>query len=309
MYTRILVPLDGSPRAEEVLPYARLIGKAMGARVDLIRVQEPLGFDIAEPEAIQFLEDVAEEVRAEAPNYLGQVVTSLEAAGLEASGSFLEGNAAALIVAEAEKEPDTLIAMSTHGRSGPGRWLLGSVTDKVLHATTGPMLIIRSRGHRKVAPDLRLTSLVVPLDGSPMAEQVLPHAVALAKAMFLNIILVRVTPSVTVYLREMEHPMAIFEELRKGADAEAAEYLRTVGTRLRNERGLLVEERVLHGEPPSAVVAMAHRLSENLVAMTTHGRSGAGRWILGSVTDRVVRHCGDPVLVIRAGDGEKWGGS
>ena len=305
MYTRILVPLDGSPRAEEVLPYARLIGKALGARVDLIRVLEPLRFDLAEPEAVQFLDDAAKEVRAEAPEYLEGVVTSLEAAGLEASGSFLEGSAAALIVAEAEKEPDTLIAMSTHGRSGPGRWLLGSVTDKVLHATTRPMLIIRSRGEGEVARDVKLTSLVAPVDGSPMAEQILPHAMALAKALFLNIILVRVTPSVTDYLREREHSTAIFDGVLKGADAEASEYLRRVGARLRDERGLMVEERVLHGEPPGAIVDVAHELSENLVAMTTHGRSGPGRWILGSVTDRVVRHSGDPVLVIRAGDTQR----
>jgi nucleotide-binding universal stress UspA family protein len=260
---------------------------------------------MAQPEAIQYLHAAADELREEAPKYLAQVVTSLEAAGLAASSSFLEGNAATIIVAEAEKEPGTLIAISTRGRSGAGRWVLGSVTDKVLRATTTPMLIIRSRGQGNAAPDLKLTSIIVTLDGSPLAEQALPHALALAKAMSLKIILVRTTPSDKTGRGGME-PSTNLDRVLKGAEAEASEYLKTVGTRIREEQGLTVEERVLRGDPSSAVVGVDHEISENLVAMTTHGRSGAARWILGSVTDKVVRQSEDPILVIRAGD--NWSG-
>ena len=73
------------------------------------------------------------------------------------------------------------------------------------------------------------------------------------------------------------------------------------GERVRREPGLMVEEQLLHGNPGEAIVEFAQGLSENLVAMSTHGRSGVGRWVLGSVADRVIRQAGDPVLVIRGG--------
>ena len=87
------------------------------------------------------------------------------------------------IVLESEKDPDTLIVMSTHGRSGVGRWVMGSVTDRVLHAVKTPLIIIRTEDNDAV------------LDGSPLAEKILPHAVALAKATEAKLRLVRVSGS------------------------------------------------------------------------------------------------------------------
>ena len=98
------------------------------------------------------------------------------------------------IVLESEKDPDTLIVMSTHGRSGVGRWVMGSVTDRVLHAVKTPLIIIRTEDNDAVL-DGAMGHIIIPLDGSPLAEKILPHAVTLAKATEAKLRLVRVSGS------------------------------------------------------------------------------------------------------------------
>ena len=103
-----------------------------------------------------------------------------------------EGDPAELIINESSQEADTLIAMSTHGRSGINRWVMGSVTDKVLHGVNEPLLIVRSQEGNPPA-SIEANNVILPLDGSALAEQVLPHAVALAKALRATVTLLRTT--------------------------------------------------------------------------------------------------------------------
>ena len=305
MYTRILVPLDGSPLAEQVLSYVRILAGSLQTPVELLRMfqlSDPTPGELADlarirgspEEAIvrRYLEQVIANSREEAQNYLDRVRSSLEDLGVPVSSAVHEGEPASYIVNEAETEQGTLIAMSTHGRSGVTRWVLGSVTDKVLHATTNPLLIIRARPQESFSADslstrferwastFAISNVMVPLDGSALAEQVLPHVVALAKGMASTIRLVRATPS---------------EE----TDRDATEYLQQVGDKLRREGVPAVEEQLLHGDAANAILDKVQQSPDALVAVTTHGRSGLGRWIMGSVTDRIVRYSGTPVLVIR----------
>jgi nucleotide-binding universal stress UspA family protein len=91
-----------------------------------------------------------------------------------------------------------------------------------------------------------------------------------------------------------------YEEFSKEVDARAMQYLREIARRVRTQGVSSVEERLLHGHPAEAIVELSRQMSDNLVAMTTHGCSGVRRWVLGSIADRVVRLSGDPVLVIRS---------
>ncbi len=188
------------------------------------------------------------------------------------------GEPASWIVREAEREADTLVAMSTRGRSGITRWVLGSVADQVLHATKAPLLLLRSQDEETPPYEASLASVIVPLDGSFLAEQVLPHAVTLAQALRLSVTLVRVS----------SHQ----------EEAEARDYLREVGGKLNQQGATSVKELVLNGHAGTAIVDIARDIPNSLVTMTTHGHSGIGRWILGSVTDQVVRLSGSPVLVV-----------
>jgi len=296
MYTRILVPLDGSEVAESVLPYVATLAKGLSAGVHLLSVVIS-----ARPLPQSYQEQVLDNLRSLTQEYLSARVDLLQRQGLSVTWDIGEGLPDEIIVREAELEPNTLIAMSTHGRGGILRWTLGSTTDRVLRSATNPLLVIRSQEHRPET--VQLTDLVLPLDGSALGEQILEHAVPLARALDLRVHVVQVTPSVTDYYRFAstgDMGAVPYEDFAREADDEAEAYLAQVAERL-NARGVSrVELHLLHGDPASAVVDMAQDMPNNLVAMTTHGRSGLGRMVLGSVADRVARHSGDPVLVVRA---------
>jgi len=304
MFTRILVPLDGSELAEQVLPYVRILGKGLQARVELLRVFDPVSPSLADPAHGLYLDRIIASVRTQMQDYVENVAASLRKDGLTVSTIVHEGNAAASIVQEAETIPDTLVAISTHGRSGITRWVMGSTTDKVLHATSHPLLIVRVRDRPVFGPGVKLNSVLVPLDGSTIAEQALPYAVVLATALGLNVILLRVTLSAEDYPLPASdfagYPLSRIEGLIEHGDAEAREYLETVCEKLREQGVDSVEGRVVHGHPGGTIIDMTRQIQDCLVTMTTHGVSGLDRWIRGSVANRVVRHSVDPVLVIRA---------
>jgi nucleotide-binding universal stress UspA family protein len=304
MYARILVPLDGSPVAAQVLPYVRLLGKGFHAEVELLQIFEPISASLADPAHGLYLDQIIASERSHVEDYLEGVAESLRKDGLTVSCVAHEGYPAASIVQEAEMVPATLVAMCSHGRSGITGWLLGSTADKVLHATSQPVLIVRSRDRHAAGPEAKLSSLLVPLDGSPLAEQALPHAVALAEALGLKVILVRVTPSMPDYTlhfaSRVSYPFAHIHNLSKEVDGEARAYLDAMCKKLRQHGFPSVERRLVHGDPAGALIDMAREFRDSLIVMTTHGASGMYRWIRGSVTDRVVRHAEDPVLIIRA---------
>jgi len=304
MYARVLVPLDGSELAHQVLPYVRVLAMGFQAQVELLRIFEPISPSLADPVHGLYLDQIVESARSHAEDHLEGVAVHLRRAGLTVSSVAREGHPAAAIVQEAEMVPATLVAMCSHGRSGITRWLLGSTTDKVLHATSQPVLVVRSRDRHAVGPDVTLSAVLVPLDGSSLAEQALPHAVALAEGLGLKVIVVKATPSQQDYTLHfagrVSYSLAHIQALSKRADAEAAEYLKGVCEGLRRQGVSSVDRRVLHGDPASAIIGMAGEVRDAIVVMTTHGGSGMDRWLRGSVTDRVVRHAEDPVLIIRA---------
>jgi nucleotide-binding universal stress UspA family protein len=300
MYNRILAPLDGSTTAEQVLPYVRLLATNLQARVDLLRAVEHLP-----PEWMDWVIgrqplEIAAHMSRHAEDYLEGVAASLAADGLTAYPIIRGGADASTIVEEAKKDPDTLLVMCTHGRTGITRWILGSVMDKVLQTTFCPLLIVHAREEEKVEPALELRTVIVPLDGSSLAEQVIPHVVALAQALNLQVILVRVTLPLEDYYRAMDYPVAPYGDPSREIDTMAQNYFGQVREKLRQQGIAKVEVKMLHGHPADAIIDFAQETPHNLVAMTTHGRSGIGRWALGSVTDRVTRYGGDPMLVVKA---------
>lgn len=307
MYQRILVPLDGSATAEQAIPYARLLSQGFKASIDLLRVIDGPTAGSADLDQGTASEQLAE--RVQAGEYLANLAGSLRSEGLEVASSILEGNPASTIVTESEKAPGTLVVISTHGRSGITRWVMGSVADKVLHATRAPMLMVRCQETESQESESRETEsvgtvhvreVIVPLDGSELAEQALPHAVAVARALGLKTTLLRVTPSAGDYFKYMDYPPSNYEDLAQEVDADAVQYLDNICRRIKLEGAGEIEERLIHGSAALAIADYVKEVPDCLVAMTTHGRSGIGRWVMGSVADRVIRHSGSPVLVVRA---------
>ena len=315
MYTRILTPLDGSDLSEQAIPYARALAAALSLPITLLLAIEPEHPSIGQHlnPSLHYQETL--EHRAQhARNYAETVAATLREAGINADTSTPQGEPAAAIVEEAAKDPGTLITMSSHGRSGISRWWMGSVADKVLHLTGNPLLIIRagSQGQASTTDNEtgegRFERITVPVDGSDLAEEILPHAAYLSAAMGLTVDLVRVNPSADEYYRslsagpsEMARAVPSYQDYIQAIDSEAEGYLSQLKELLAQQDAASVEPQLLHGQPAACIADLAAATPNNLVAMTTHGRSGVGRLVLGSVAERVVRQSGSPVLLVRGG--------
>jgi len=300
MYSKILVPLDASPLSEKVLPFARFMANGLKIPVELLRV---IDFHVTEascaPEHGRYLDVVASEMKDDGLNYLRSIAKSF-ADGSAVHCSTQIGDPAEVIVDRAESQSGTLVLMSTHGRSGAQRWLLGSVADKVLHATASPLVLVRAKGSKSdAAGESILTTMLVPLDGPGLSELVLPHVTVLARTLNLEVVVVR-APFVPVSAYAASEYEASFQEVAKARVDECRKYLEQKVEQLQAGGIRKVSYVLLNGDAATEIIDMARTTPDNLVAMSTHGNSGVGRWLLGSVTDRVVRYSGDPVLVIRA---------
>jgi nucleotide-binding universal stress UspA family protein len=298
MHTRILVPLDGSKTAERVLPYAHALAHTLKLPVELLSV-----VDFAEIAAhlsvanARYMDALVESELKSSKDYLAGIAkTFIDAA---VTCAVKKGRADEVIVEEAAADKATLIMMATHGRSGLNRWLLGSVAEKILRATANPLLLVRAGDESEPVGDAAIRSVIVPLDGSELAEGVLPTVIELAKALNLEVVLLRSyeLPASAYY---GENYLPDYEELKARIEEETKSYLEGKVAAL-NAKGLeKVFAAVTEGPAADEIIKYARRRPDALVAMCTHGRSGVRRWVLGSVTEKVVRHSGDPVLVISA---------
>jgi nucleotide-binding universal stress UspA family protein len=300
MYTKILLPLDGSPVAEQVLPYARFLAKSLDTPVELVHAIEPeIIATFADPNHGRYIDVVESTLKEEALRYLGETRASLPATSKVTCVTEF-GKPADVIISRSAGDPGTLITMATHGRSGFQRWLLGSVAEKVLQMSANPLLLIRAGNETKTSTALR--TIIAPLDGSLVAEQVLPHACELARRLDLEIVLVRVyaVPVMGFTAEDYYTPTASLDLILKQAEEEAKKYLEEMAARLKREGLKRVSIRFLAGESAYQIIDFARKTPDNLIAMCSHGKSGIGRLLLGSVAGRVVRHSGDPVLIVRA---------
>jgi nucleotide-binding universal stress UspA family protein len=301
MYTKILVPLDGSELAEGVLPYVRSLAGELKLPVTLLQVIDPETISIfSAPHIGRYFDTVAAALKDESNAYLKKVAYSL--ATLPKVDCAIEmGQPPETIVAKAAEDRGILIAMATHGRSGIQRWIMGSVADKVLHATSNHLLLVRPRGEptmiNQAAP---IKSIVIPLDGSGLAETILPHAIELAQKLEAEIILLRAYTLPASIDSITDEYVPNFEELNAQLRSEAKDYLDAKVQELKGKGIDKVSGILVAGHGAAEIIDFAKKTPDNIVAMCTHGRSGVGRWVLGSVTERVVKNSGDPVLVIRA---------
>lgn len=310
MYSKIIVPLDGSELSEQALPYAQLVARSLSAPIELVQAFDVLPSRVLGAQAnLEVSGRLERSALRRAQDYLSPVAEKLTAAGHSVSFTALRGAPAEVVVSVASSDPSALVVMSTHGRGGIARWVMGSVTDKVLHMMPNPMLIVRASVTGPAAPQGTVRTVVVPLDGSPLAELALPHALSIAAALGCGITLLRVTHTEDYYRYQLtvtpdmasipDFDGVSATELTAADAEEVAVYLADVENRLATDHAQEVASD--HRQHQNIAQAIILKTTErpSLVAMTTHGRSGVGRVVLGSITDRVVRHSTVPVLVIR----------
>jgi len=302
MYKKMLIPLDGSELAEIVLSYATELAGRLDLEVSLLHVCELSNSD-SQFMCRSYIERAAEKIRDGSREVQSLTGLSPGIKEVESSGKVVTGHPAEEIINFAKDENIDFILMSTHGRSGVKRWVMGSVADKVLRASPVPIWLVRAAIPEKIIRDeWHNRTLLVPLDGSEMAESVLPHVESLARQrgadkMQIKLIRVAEDPFVTAdypFKDWEEHVKRTKEHFKKGAET----YLEKTQQRL-IESGFKVDFKVLQGDPANEIINYAHENLPNLVIMATHGRSGIGRWEYGSVADKVLHGVSSPVFMVR----------
>jgi nucleotide-binding universal stress UspA family protein len=303
MYHSILVPLDGSKFAEQALPLAVSIANRAGASLEVVQVHMLYAFQ--EPECSWLPFDPAEDAvfKKHEQAYLDAVVGRLQkTASVPVTSALTRGLIVDGILERAHTKAADLIVMTTHGRGTASRFWLGSVAlDVVLNAPAPILLVHPQEAAAAPRPEPTLRRILVPLDGSKLAERVLEPTVALGSLMdaeytFIRAVQASLLPDgfpVAVELSAIEQPL--LEQQR----TEAQAYLDGVAERLR-ANALRIETRVVVGESAAAAVLdVARDKKMELIAIATHGRSGLQRLLLGSVADKIVRGTFTPVLVYR----------
>ena len=301
MYKKILVPLDGSKTAEHVLPYARCFARSLQIPVELLAVVDgtEMTRNISAAEGL-FLDTLIEDETRRYDDYLKGIAKNFPSGCVQYRVE--TGKAAELIIESAATGKSKLIAMATHGRSGLNRWLVGSVAEKVLRAAANPLLLVRGKEETPRWNMVALKSIVVPLDGSELAESILPYVEQVAKNLDLEVVLLRVYALRygTYSSGQGFYDATQIETFLASLRVEALDYLEGIAADLK-KRGLeKVFVVVKEGLDADEIIGFACHVPDSLVAMCSHGRSGVKRWVFGSVTETVVRHSGDPVLVLRA---------
>lgn len=300
MPKRLIVPLDGSPVSHAALPIARGLAEFTGAGVTLLGVIDPpSGFVKLPPEGVRagvrprdFARLTDEHQRLE--DYLEKVATTFPDTPVEVAVHL--GKPAEEILELAEAQPERMIVMASHGRGGLGRALLGSVTTRVVQGATMPVFVVRAtRDSKDEYGQHRFDKVMVPLDGSTIAEQ----ALATVKRIFgatSELHLVRFIEPVAPGQAYAAESVAEYERAMR---EEGEAYLAEVADRLRSE-GYAATWEVGAGPPAFEITQRAAKLGVSLVAMTTHGRTGFGRFLLGSVVERVLQETTQPMMVVRA---------
>ncbi|MGI9057164.1 MAG: universal stress protein [Ktedonobacteraceae bacterium] len=313
MFQRILVPLDGSQRAERAVPTAARIAHATNGTVVLLQVvSQPVEYLSSFALAPMVTDESIEQELAEAKSYIAALAESAILRGLDVRTEVQFGLAGEQILGVIESLAVDLVVLCSHGWTGFKRWALGSVAHRVIHNSHVPMLILREGGpslpvmHADAARPL---CSMVALDGSPLAETALLPTAHLIAAL--------AQPSQGVV-----HLMYVIKPLTSAADegvfphheAEVAqraqEYLKGVRERLlaqTSDLNLLVTWSVTRAQDvaETLVVTAEEKLGgpqENncdVLAMATHGRGGVARWVMGSVTERVLQATTLPMLVVR----------
>jgi nucleotide-binding universal stress UspA family protein len=301
MASRILVPLDGSSLAEQAISCAVTLARGLPAELVLLRAiwipPDVLGIL---DEATVELNVIEDQLETEANEYLSRLVEQLNDADLSTHHAIRRGAAADVIVDYARRTDVSQIIMATHGYTGIKRWTHGSVAERVVQSASVPVLLVRARENasRDTQAPMLCQRILVPLDGSEMAEHVLSMVTPIAQALDAELILFQV-PIAHVdgwMTGEWFVPM---QGVLATAERDAHVYLSEVCSRLKKQ-GLRVTTATTMGSVAESIIEYAEANHVDLVAMCTHGRTGLARWTLGSVADRVLRAGSTPILLVRA---------
>jgi nucleotide-binding universal stress UspA family protein len=296
MFNKVLVPLDGSELAEGSLGPALRIVHRPGGQIILLHVPvfRPImvpgtaGYGLVLPEQTFDLKS-----RDEIGHYLAEIKGARQEPDISITIEVMEGDVAGNIVDLAVDEGVDLIVMTTHGYSGFTRWMLGSITERVLRHAPCPVLVVRCAD--------TLKHVLITLDGSRLAEQALEPGLEVARQLGGRVTLLRVAdgsglgPVEKGMLDVAHHGLSQQIDPEPGGEVH---YLENLAGHYRTP-GLEIDTAVVTGSPAQSILEYVEANQVDLIVMATHGRTGIRRWVYGSVTEKCLHNSACAMLIVR----------
>jgi len=289
MYEKILVPLDGSKLAEASLPYAEELARKIGSQITLISVL-PSGSE-SDEDQYHHLHQV----------YIQEMNKTIKEKAIQVKSVIVTGDPAEQIVNYADKKNIDLIIMGTRGRSAIKRWVLGSVADKVVSATTCPVALISLEDAEAAVRGKKiLRKALVILDGTEESEVVIPYVERLASRFDMEVTLLQLVEQAYEYYvgtQDLSHT-PVSKEKMNSIKAKTRRHLRKLANLLEG-KGITVTVKVTVGNSAETIIKVASKIDADLLAMATRGRAGISRWFFHSVRDEIVNIGNTLVLLVR----------
>jgi nucleotide-binding universal stress UspA family protein len=313
MYQRMLVPLDGSTLAEVVFPYARDLAGRLDIDITLLHVSAPELSQFAPmrfaPMRRAYIEQATKTLEEQARKIQKETGAHPETRPIEVQGELAGGYPAEEILHYAEQNSIDLILMAAHGQSGVKRWAIGSVAGKVAGATAIPVWLIKPTPSEETPYDeWPNKTLIVPLDGSELAESVLTHVEVLAKqrgSVPVHVVLLRVNEPMTIpayYSPDISGASldwgSFIQQNAVRRRETAKEYLAEIEKRLERS-SISVKSVLIEGKPNDEIVDYANKLPFSMIIMATHGRSGLSRLVYGSAAANILQGVSRPMFIIK----------
>lgn len=295
MFRRLLVPTDGSEQLSLAMPLVRHLASRTGASVTLLCVESPIVNMGNVLDNSTAMDEHAHRVRL-----MERFVEDLQREGIDAHYDVEFGRPEHHIETGAKQHDSDLIVMTPHRRAGFEAVLHPSVTERMFSSAPAPLLIVPERAAPYARSGLLAepdSAVVMPLDGSDLAERAMPFAAALAQMYGRRLQLVRVVPTphdATAYSEAYEHPDSRAQTLMQ----QARRYMTSLQTGIKRATSLPVDVEVTIGEPAAEIVDIAEESPTDLIVMSTHGHGTLGRLLLGSVATEVMWRSTVPVLIV-----------
>lgn len=298
MLNSILVPIDGSPFAEQALGIALGLARRDKAALELVQVHQPMPSVLIPHNAPVHDPQLDYDLRKDARTYLESIPDRLERGTVDGiTTTLLEGAVLDSLLEHIRETAPDLVVMTTHARGGLSRAWMGSVADRLVRHAPAPVLLLRpGASSLEHPPDPPFSRVLIPLDGTPAGDEIIPHAIAVAGTSGVEYTLFRVlragTPQSGTVPRRGEEPdtptlrATVETSLNAKAEALAAQ-------------GLSVKVRLgVHDDTARAILEYADERGADLIAMVTRSRGGLERFLMGSVADKVVRGADRSVLLL-----------
>jgi nucleotide-binding universal stress UspA family protein len=296
MYRSILVPLDGSAFGEYALPFALSLARRTGAKLHLAHVH------VAPAPILADATDA--DLRAAERMYVEALVQRIGAFwDVPLTTMLLDGPVTQTLDDYARASKADLIVMTTHGRGALSRFWLGSIADALIRRAAVPVLLVRPQEQPlDIEHEPAVKRILIPLDGSPLAEQVLTHATTVGRLTQAEYTLLQaIEPLYVGYGTEL-YGVAMEMQAMDRLQTLAQEHLDKVAAGLRAE-GLCVHTATAVDLATTAILSYAHEHAVDMIALATHGRSGLARFVMGGVADKIIRGATVPVLLYRPQEG------